>query len=237
MDAPFRCSMRSTAPRLSAVGLAVMVMSVMAVMAVMAHPESARAEESTTSAAASVAGSISRPTMQQAGPNNTLNGPPSARDVAESRQAFRRRFRDSLAHTDTAVGARTASETLLAAAATEDDRTLKWMMLDEARRLGEAAGQAGLVTRAIMLASAFYDFDAIDMELRSLKLIPLRGLDAKRATNLALAAEQIATRAEADQRLDKAATAELLAYRAWQRAGNTPAARQAAARHDALERP
>ncbi|NQW48551.1 MAG: hypothetical protein HQ464_12395 [Planctomycetes bacterium] len=224
--------MRSTAPRLSAVGLAVMVMSVMA------HPESARAEESATSAAASpVAGSISRPTMQQAGPNNTLNGPPSARDVAESRPAFRRRFRDSLAHTDTAVGARTASETLLAAAATEDDRTLKWMMLDEARRLGEAAGQAGLVTRAIMLASAFYDFDAIDMELRSLKLIPLRGLDAKRATNLALAAEQIATRAEADQRLDKAATAELLAYRAWQRAGNTPAARQAAARHDALERP
>ena len=228
MDAPFRCSMRSTAPRLSAVGLAVMVMSVMA------HPESARAEESTTSAAA---GSISRPTMQQAGPNNTLNGPPSARDVAESRPAFRRRFRDSLAHTDTAVGARTASETLLVAAATEDDRTLKWMMLDEARRLGEAAGQAGLVSRAIMLASAFYDFDAIDMELRSLKLIPLRGLDAKRATNLALAAEQIATRAEADQRLDKAATAELLAYRAWQRAGNTPAARQAAARHDALKRP
>ena len=227
--------MRSTAPRLFAVGLAVMAMGVMAVIA---PPESAQAEESTTSAAASpAAGSISRPTMQQAGPKSTLNGPPSARDIAESRPAFRRRFRDSLAHTDTAVGARTASETLLAAAATEDDRTFKWMMLDEARRLGEAAGQAGLVTRAIMLASAFYDFDAINMELRSLKLIPLRGLDAKRATNLALAAEQIATRAEADQRLDKAATAELLAYRAWQRAGNTPAARQAAARHDALERP
>jgi hypothetical protein len=107
-------------------------------------------------------------------------------------------------------------------------------MLDEARRLGEAAGQAGLVNRAITLAAATYDFDAIDTELRCLKQIPLRGLDAQRAASLASAAENIATRAEADQRLDKAVSATLLAYRSWQRAGNKEAAHQAAARHDAL---
>jgi enoyl-CoA hydratase/carnithine racemase len=107
-------------------------------------------------------------------------------------------------------------------------------MLDQARQLGEAAGQAGLVNRAITLASATYDFDAIDMELRCLKQIPLRGLDATRAASLASAAEAIATRAEADRRPDKAVAATLLAYRAWQRAGNKDAARQAASRHDAL---
>jgi hypothetical protein len=34
--------------------------------------------------------------------------------------------------------------------------------------------------------------------------------------------------------MDKAVSATLLAYRAWQRAGNKEAARQAAVRHDAL---
>jgi hypothetical protein len=72
------------------------------------------------------------------------------------------------------------------------------------------------------------------MELRCLKQIPLRGLDAPRAASLASAAEDIATRAEADRRMDKAVSATLLAYRAWQRAGNKEAARQAAVRHDAL---
>jgi hypothetical protein len=57
---------------------------------------------------------------------------------------------------------------------------------------------------------------------------------AKRPVRPASAAENIATRAEADQRLDKAVSATLLAYRAWQRAGNKEAAHQAAARHDAL---
>ena len=175
-----------------------------------------------------------RPRMQQLRPGSTRDKPPVSRDLVASRSELRRRFREPLSHTDTAAGARLAAETLLTAATTEEDPSLKWLMLDEARRLGESAGQAGLVHRAITLASAVYDFDAIDMELRCLKQIPLRGLDAQRASSLASAAENISTRAEADQRLDKAVTATLLAYRAWQRAGNKEAARQAAVRHDAL---
>ena len=175
-----------------------------------------------------------RPTMQQLSPHSVLDTPPSPRDLAESRTELKRRFREPLSHAGTAAGARLAAETLLTAAATENDRSLKWLMLDEARQLGEAAGQAGLVSRAITLASATFEFDAIETELRCLKQIPLRGLDATRAASLAKAAEAIATRAEADRRPDKAVAATLLAYRAWQRAGNKDAARQAAARHDAL---
>lgn len=175
-----------------------------------------------------------RPTMQQLRPGSSRDKPPSSRNLIESRAELRRRFREPLSHADTAAGARLAAETLLTAAITEDDLSLKWVMLDEARRLGEAAGQAGIVSRAISLASGVFEFDAIDLELRCLKQIPLRGLDARRAASLASAAEDIATRAEADQRLDKAADASLLAYRAWQRAGNKAAARQAATRHDAM---
>ena len=175
-----------------------------------------------------------RPTMGQLAPNNGLDKPPSSRELADSRAELRRRFREPLSHANTAAGARMAAETLLTAAAAETDRALKWLMLDEARHLGEATGQAALVNRAITLASATYDFDAIEMELRCLKQIPLRGLDAARAATLASVAEAIAVRAEADRRPDKAVAATLLAYRAWQRAGNQQAARRAAARHDAL---
>jgi hypothetical protein len=180
-----------------------------------------------------------RPTMQQLRPGSSRDKPPSSRNLIESRAELRRRFREPLSHADTAAGARLAAETLLTSAITEDNLSLKWVMLDEARRLGEAAGQAGIVSRAISLASGVFEFDAIDLELRCLKQIPLRGLDAQRAASVASAAEAVATRAEADQRLDKAADASLLAYRAWQRAGNKAAARQAAARqaatrHDAM---
>jgi len=175
-----------------------------------------------------------RPRMQQLEPGGGLEKPPSSRDLAIERVELRRRFRDTLSHANTSAGARLAAESLLTAAFTENDRSLKWLMLDEARRLGEAAGEAGIVNRAITMASAVYDFDAIEMELRCLKQIPLRGLDAQRASSLASAAENVATRAEADGRLDKAVSATLLAYRAWQRAGNKQAARQAAMRHDAL---
>jgi len=176
----------------------------------------------------------SRPTMQQLLTSGGLRKPPSSYELVRARSELQRRFRDPLSHADTAAGARLAAETLLSAATTEEDPSLKWLMLDEARRLGEAGGLAGLVHRAITLASAGYEVDAIEMELRCLKQIPLRGLDARRAADLASAAEHIATRAEADQRLDKAVAATQLAYRAWQRAGNKEAARQAAVRHDAL---
>jgi len=175
-----------------------------------------------------------RPTMGQLAPDDGLDKPPSSRELAGSRAELKRRFREPLSHANTAVGARLAAETLLTAAATESDRSLKWLMLDEARQLGEATGQAALVNRAVTLASATYDFDAIETELRCLKQIPLRGLDATRAASLASVAEAIAIRAEADSRPDKAVAATLLAYRAWQRAGNQQAARKAAARHDAL---
>ena len=175
-----------------------------------------------------------RPRMQQLDPGDGLDKPPSSRDLAFDRAELQRRFRETLSHANTSAGARLAAETLLTAAVMENDRSLKWLMLDEARRLGESAGQASIVNRAITMAAAFYDFDAIEMELRCLKQIPLRGLDAQRASSLASAAENIATRAEADQRLDKAVSATLLAYRAWQRAGNKQAAHQAAMRHDAL---
>jgi hypothetical protein len=132
-----------------------------------------------------------------------LDKPPSSRELASSRAELQQRFRESLSHANTSAGARVAAETLLTAAITENDRSLKWLMLDESRRLGEAAGQASLVNRAITMAAAVYDFDAIDLELRCLKL-------------------------------DKAVSATLLAYRAWQRAGNKEAAHQAAMRHDAL---
>lgn len=162
------------------------------------------------------------------------DGVPSSRDLIAGRTELRRRFREPLSHTSTAAGASLAAETLLTAATTERDRSLKWVMLEQARRLGEAAGQAGIVSRAVAQASAVYDFDAVDMELRCLKQIPLRGLDAQRAAGLASAAEDIASRATAARRADRAASATLLAYRAWQRAGNTEAARRAAARHDAI---
>jgi hypothetical protein len=175
-----------------------------------------------------------RPTMRQLRTGTALPLPPSSRDLITGRSELRRRFREQLSHADTGAGATVAAETMLTAAATENDPSLKWAMLEEARRLGEAAGQADVVSRAIALAAASYEFDAIDLELRSLKQIPLRGLDARRAAGLASAAETVATRAEADQRPDQAAAAALLAYRAWQRAGNKTAAAQAAARHDAM---
>jgi hypothetical protein len=51
---------------------------------------------------------------------------------------------------------------------------------------------------------------------------------------LAEVAERLATRAEADRRLDDAIAAQSLAVRAWQRTGNTAAALKAAQRHDAI---
>lgn len=174
-----------------------------------------------------------RPVMRQLGAAGAATALPTAQDIALARPEFRRRFREPLSHAASAAGARQAAETMLAAAGTEPDRAIRWLLLDESRRLGEASGQASLVARAIAAASAAYDFDAIDAELRSLKQIPLRGLDASRAAGVALAAERIAVRAAADERPDRTVAAEMLAYRAWQRAGDLAAAARAAVRHDA----
>jgi hypothetical protein len=86
------------------------------------------------------------------------------------------------------------------------------------------------VSRAITLASASYDFDALALELESLGEIPLRALDAQKTVQFAAAAEKLATRAEADGQAETAQSAWLLAFRSWQRCGNLEAARRAEAR-------
>jgi len=167
-------------------------------------------------------------------PAAALDRPPSPRDLVDARAELRRRFREPLFRADTAAGANRAAEVLLDAAIAEPDRAVKWAMLAEARRLAVAAGNALAVDQAIVLASANYAFDEIAAELQALHEIPLRALDPGRAMRLAEVAERLATRAEADRRLDDAIAAQSLAVRAWQRTGNTAAALMAAQRHDAI---
>ena len=92
---------------------------------------------------------VDRPTMRQLRSRSTLPRPPSSRDVINGRVELRRRFREELSHADTGAGATLAAEALLTAAVEETEHSLKWVMLEEARRLGEAAGQAAIVSRAI----------------------------------------------------------------------------------------
>lgn len=174
-----------------------------------------------------------RPVMRELPPGG-LDRPPSQRDLVDARVELQRRFREPLARATSAAGANRAVETLLDAATAEEDRSLKWLMLAEARRLAGAAGNAPALDRAIVLASASYEFDAIAEELRDLGEIPLQGLDPSRAAGLAQVAERLATRAETDGRLDTALAAQALAVRAWQRTGDKRAAARAATRHDAL---
>jgi len=179
---------------------------------------------------------LRRPSMRQLGPNADPSRPPSRREIADGRVIVRRRFYEDFSHTETALGARVAAEALLTAATTEDDRTLRWVLLDEARRLGESSGQAGIISRSFATAAGLYDFDDVAAELRSLEQIPVRVLDGGRAAALAKAAEHLARRAADENRVPQAITAESIAARAWQRAGNAAAAREAAVRAVALER-
>jgi len=174
-----------------------------------------------------------RPVMREL-PPAAFERPPSQRELVDARGELQRRFREPLFRAGTAAGANRAAEVLLDAAVGEPDRALKWEMLAEARRLAVAAGNALVIDQAIVLASASYEFDEIETELRALTEIPLRGLDPGRAMRLAEVAERLATRAETDRRFDDAIAAQSLAIRAWQRAGNKAAALKAAERHDAI---
>lgn len=175
-----------------------------------------------------------RPAMRQITSGPQASRVPSTRDIADVRPVVRRRFHEALSHTETSVGAQTAAEALLSAAATESDGTLRWVLLDEARRLGEDCGQADIVSRSFALAVGFYDVDDVAGELRSLRHFPIRILDPQRAAALARSAERVAVRAVEAGRAREAVTAEDLATRAWQRAGNIGAARAAATRSAAL---
>jgi len=172
---------------------------------------------------------VQRPVMRQL-PPAAANGPPGARALLDARTEVRRRFRGVLADTRSGAGANRAAETLLEAATAEGDRGLKWALLEEARRQAAAAGNAPLVDRAVTMAAAVYDFDALEAEYETLNGIPLRGIDEPRAAALAQVAEQLAGRAESDGRREIAAAAQSLALRGWQRAGDEAAARRAAQR-------
>ena len=171
-----------------------------------------------------------RPRMRQLAPTAAAGRPPAPHELVAAREELRRRFRDEFATLSTPAGANAAVAALLHAAATEPDRRLKWLMLDEARELAADAGNAAAVSRTIALAAADYDFDAVAEEYRTLDEIPLRLLDPARAAALAAVSDRLAARAEADGRRELATSAQLLAMRGWERAGDIAQARAAAAK-------
>jgi hypothetical protein len=163
-----------------------------------------------------------------------IDGPPSARELIDARADFEARYPGVLARGRTSAGAAVLADALIDEAAAEADRGVKWLMLAEARRMAVASGNAAAVDRAIVQASATFEFDAIDEELRSLKEIPVRLLAPERAVTFAEVSERVAGRAESDGRIDEAAASLALAIRGWQRAGHVPAARKAAARYQEI---
>lgn len=180
--------------------------------------------------------SSGRPIMQPMPPAESRSRPPSARELLDVRREFNDRYGELLRRAKTASGASLAAELFVNAAAVEPDRALKWLLLDQARKLAVDAGNAGTLDRAVVMASATYEFDELDHEYRALAEIPLRGLDPQRAASLAEVAEKVATRAETDGRRDLALSAQTLAVRGWQRAGARDAARRAAIRHAEMGR-
>jgi len=157
---------------------------------------------------------------------------PSGVTLAEARAEFRRRHGRSPARATTSGGAIRDAEELLTEAVAEPSAAVRWVLLDEARKLGVAAGSAGIVGRAIRLASAEFEFDELGNEYLSLREIPLRALSPPRAKELAQAAEALATRSESDGRERLSLDSLALAVRAWQAAGIESQARGAAERHD-----
>lgn len=183
---------------------------------------------------AEVAAPPRRPVMRQL-PAALAGGPPSPRELVDARAEMMRRYREPIGRASSAAGATAAAESLLDAAAAEPDRAVKWLLLEEARDLAAAAGNAVVVARAVLQASATYEFDAVTEEYRALAAIPLRALDPARAAGLAEVSERLCQRADAESRRALAADAQALAVRAWQRAGLIDAARRAEARLVELE--
>jgi hypothetical protein len=182
---------------------------------------------------AAIALADERPTMTSL-PQGINRLPPSARQLVDARVEFRSRYREVLFRAKSATGADLAAEFFIEEASREEDRPLKWLLLAEARRLGVASGNAVVISRSITLATATYDFDALELEYRSLDEIPLRGVSPQRAVGVAEAAEALATVAELDTRMDIALESQDLAIKAWQRAGAIELCRRAMKRHDEL---
>ncbi len=180
------------------------------------------------------AGEPDRPTMEQLPAAAAREAPPSDRQLVDARAEFNRRYPGLLARGRTTAGAMLIADALVEAAVAEQDRAVKWLMLQEARRMAVAAGNAATLDRAIVLASATYEFDAVEEELRSLKEIPVRILAPPRAAALAEVAEKVGERAVGDGRRELAVIAQEIAVRAWQRAGMPDAATRAATRHEEL---
>jgi len=173
--------------------------------------------------------------MQTLAPSLRSGALPSQRALVDARSEFRQRYGDPGARVRTSSATLLLAEALMAEAAGESDAAVKWVILEEARKLAISAGSPLLIGRVVRVASAEFDFDALAVEYRSLFEIPLRALDPVRASELAIAAAGVATQAETDNRLAVAIPAQSLTVRAWQRAGNIQAARDASQRLEALE--
>jgi hypothetical protein len=159
-----------------------------------------------------------RPRMQSLPPANRGGSVPSQRSLVDARSTFRKRYGDPTSRVRTSTAALMLAEALLKEAAGENHAAVKWV-----------------IGQSVRVATAEFDFDALSVEYRALAEIPLRALDPGRASELATAAGAVATRAEVDRRFDVAVSAQGLAIRAWQRAGDIQAARLASQRRDALE--
>jgi hypothetical protein len=176
-----------------------------------------------------------RPRMQSLAPSSRGGVVPSQRVLVDARATFRQRYGNPATRARTSTATLLVAEALLAEATDESDPAVKWVILDEARKLAISAGSPQIIGRAVRIASSEFDFDALNVEYRSLLEIPLRALDPGRASELAAAAEGIATRAEIDRSFDLALLAQGLSVRAWQRAGNIDGARTASKRLESLE--
>lgn len=175
-----------------------------------------------------------RPGARSLGDRTTLDDSPSAATLAKARAEYRRRHGGSREGVGTSAAAQRKAEDLMNEAAAERSPAMRWVLLDEARKMGIASGSAFLVDRAVRLLGSEFDVDELDLEYRSLREIPIRALRGERIADLARSAEKLATGAEADGRTGLAIDSLALAVRAWQALGAGRAARSAAERHDHL---
>ena len=179
-------------------------------------------------------GGQGRPAMRDMAPAPGGGSVPSGSALSAARARFRRRYGSMATAARSRATAIRSAEALLGDAAGEPSAASRWVMLDEARKLAVAAGDADAVSRAVRVAAADFGIDGLRLEYRSLREIPLRALGPGDAGELARQAEALATSAETDGRTTAALDALALAMRAWQAAGLPDQARAAAVRHDAI---